>query len=669
MASELQAQGTSIERGPRALVGLGTLAARSLPTGAAEHLASFASPDSGEAVYISTPITTGPRLLAWLRQSNGGATPLGSREAVKSEVVKDNIAAVAPLRQRIQERLPDSRIIDPTAFDHAGWSQTDYHRFWVEVLRQFVDRVVVADGWQYSTGCLYEFTSAVGMSIPILDSQLRPLDPPRVTQLLRTAREELAAANLPLDAADVALRAADEWARLAMGRAAPADGLKDSRLYELSGEHNVAVFASFAAGEPVLRHYATRSGLAFDRAAPVEDVVAALLAESTDHSLNVRTFRKEESKSSPFLYGITSATVAAAKVRELASAGFYTIVNETIDVHDGGVSGVSVGGVVEFAPDATPRAVEGSGTAQMERVTAERLLSQVYGFTVRIPGSRDERFEFSIHPQRVGQKHAHICVWEAERISPIEMTAEVSWPNDFSALIGDKTFGLLVAHASDANVPLTTAVPRRLPPFAFGTATGSGERWIRTAPARQEPGYFTTSPRWQDPYELLAHEDPDKRVAAILAQDYVPAVFSGATVPLEGGQILVEGVAGNGDKFMLGSSAPVPLPDSVVAQVRAVCAALRARLGPVRIEWAYDGASVWVLQLHRAPELAPNTISPGDADNWLEYDPQSGLDALRRLISQASATNSGILVVRPVGVTSHVGDLLRKAGLPARFSR
>ena len=34
------------------------------------------------------------------------------------------------------------------------------------------------------------------------------------------------------------------------------------------------------------------------------------------------------------------------------------IVNESVDVNDGGVSGVSQGGLCEFAPGKTPRCVE-----------------------------------------------------------------------------------------------------------------------------------------------------------------------------------------------------------------------------------------------------------------------------------------------------------------------
>ena len=41
--------------------------------------------------------------------------------------------------------------------------------------------------------------------------------------------------------------------------------------------------------------------------------------------------------------------------------GYFTIVNETIDVHDGGVSGVRLGTIVEFAPGGSLHAEAAKG--------------------------------------------------------------------------------------------------------------------------------------------------------------------------------------------------------------------------------------------------------------------------------------------------------------------
>jgi hypothetical protein len=41
---------------------------------------------------------------------------------------------------------------------------------------------------------------------------------------------------------------------------------------------------------------------------------------------------------------------------------------------------------------------------------------------------------------------------------------------------------------------------------------------------------------------------------------------------------------------------------------------------------------------------------------------------LRRVVEQAQKTGAGVELVREVGLTSHVGDILRSAGVPARIA-
>jgi hypothetical protein len=60
---------------------------------------------------------------------------------------------------------------------------------------------------------------------------------------------------------------------------------------------------------------------------------------------------------------------------------------------------------------------------------------------------------------------------------------------------------------------------------------------------------------------------------------------------------------------------------------------------------------------------------PREPCRWRSFDPTEGLDCLRRLIAEASAAGDGIVVTGDVGITSHVGDLLRRAAIPARLAR
>jgi hypothetical protein len=153
----------------------------------------------------------------------------------------------------------------------------------------------------------------------------------------------------------------------------------------------------------------------------------------------------------------------------------------------------------------------------------------------------------------------------------------------------------------------------------------------------------------------------------VLAQEGVRARWSGAAMPGSDGRLLVEGVAGFGDDFMLARTPPGALPDAVVDAVRRVGARAAAALGPVRFEWAHDGDRAWVLQLHLAEATSEGTtIHPGTPARWRRFDPSLGLERLRELIASVDG-DEGIEVTGHVGVTSHAGDLLRRAAIPSRL--
>ena len=157
--------------------------------------------------------------------------------------------------------------------------------------------------------------------------------------------------------------------------------LKDDVLDRIADHWNVAQFASFSPGpDPTLRHIRVR-GLD-GPVQTIEAAVAIVLARSFDGTVNVRSFRDDRPKGNPFHYGLKTADEVTSKVRELAAQGFVTIVNETIDVHDGGVSGVRLGDVVELAPGGTPRVVEEPGVFSAVFSMAAHLVSTVYGATL-----------------------------------------------------------------------------------------------------------------------------------------------------------------------------------------------------------------------------------------------------------------------------------------------
>ena len=445
---------------------------------------------------------------------------------------------------------------------------------------------------------------------------------------------------------------------------------KDEMLSRLAARANVAQFVSFGAGPDLPQRHACLRGHRPDhRFAGAPEAVDALLELADAGSVNVRSFRAGAAKGGPFSYGLTHRDEVLAVLAARAAEGLHTIVNETIDVDDGGVSGVALGGLVEFAPGDTPRAVERPGTVALPHDAAMALLETVYGFRPELDVVPTERVEFSIHPLPAGARRTHTVLWEREPAGPVALGRRLVWPNAFSRLLGDKAFGLLVADLLGLAVPATTVVGRRLAPFRFGRPTGSGEPWLRTCPTEPVPGRFPTQRGWRDPFALLADEDPSgEALASVLAQEGVAARWSGAALPDQAGGLLVEGVAGFGDDFMLARAAPADLPDRVQADVRRLGSRAAEALGPVRFEWAHDGHRAWVLQLHLAMVAAsPTTIYPGTPTRWHPFDPALGLERLRDLLA-AIPSGEGVEVTGDVGVTSHVGDLLRRAAVPARLA-
>jgi hypothetical protein len=447
--------------------------------------------------------------------------------------------------------------------------------------------------------------------------------------------------------------------------------LKDEMLRRLAEHANVAQFLSFGPGQELRqRHSCVRGHPPDHRFATPGDGVDALLALSAGGSVNVRSFQAGAPRGGPFTYGLTRRDDVLAVLRARAAAGLHTIANETVDIDDGGVSGVALGGMVEFAPGDTPRSVERPGTVALGHGAALALLRTVYGFTPDLDDRPGERVEFSVHPLVAGVRQTHTILWETGPADPAALTPRrLTWPNRFSRLLGDKAFGLLVADLLGLPVPATTVVGRRVAPFRLGRPTGGGEPWLRTCPAEPVPGRFPTRRGWRDPFALLAAEDPSGAdLVAVLAQDGVPARWSGAALPGHDGGLVVEGVAGFGDDFMLARAAPARLPAQVVDDVRRLGARAAATLGPVRFEWAHDGDQAWVLQLHLAKALASaTTIYPGVPSRWRRFDPSRGLEALRDLIASV-APDEGIEIAGDIGVTSHAGDLLRRAAVPSRLA-
>jgi hypothetical protein len=444
---------------------------------------------------------------------------------------------------------------------------------------------------------------------------------------------------------------------------------KDESLDQLAELINVAQFVSFSPGTPVRQEYARVQGYPPNHVfESLRDAIQSLLQNSPDSSINIRSFAPDATQGNEFVYQQTDVDNIEATVLRMARSGLNVIINETVDVHDGGVSGVIQGGIIEFAPDDTPRCVEREGIASFPLPWGIAVLQRIYGFPIELDYGPEYRLEFSIHPKPRGWKHTHILGWELEKIEKSTIEPSKKWPNKFSRLIGDKAFGLLLGSEIGLPVPKTTVISRRLAPFNFGDETGSAERWLRTCPKEQIPGKFTTHHGWIDPFTLLAKEDPTgDQISSVLAQYAIPSDYSGALIVAADGRVIIEGKAGEGEAFMKGAATPEQLPESVTHSVRELYDRAYALLGPVRLEWVYDGGRTWVVQLHQgATQTQESILVPGEASKWYSFKVSRGLEELRNELSQLGE-NDGIVLVGQVGLTSHIADIVRKTNKPARL--
>ncbi len=446
---------------------------------------------------------------------------------------------------------------------------------------------------------------------------------------------------------------------------------KDEILDRLAERGNVAQFVSF--GPNIEQRFARIHGFAANHVFPnYQDAIQAVFQASSESSVNVRSFDPASPKSREFVYGLRSVREAEAAACRLAAEGLHTIVNETIDVCDGGVSGVALGDALEFAPCDTPRCVEKPGTAAFSRSLGLTFLECVYGFQPNLSYGPETRVEFSLHPLRRGFRQEHTIIWELENVGATDTQAQMRWPNRFSQYIGDKAFGLLVAHLLGLPVPETVVISRAVGPFHFGQSTGSAETWLRTCPRVQVPGKYTTHRGWMDPFKLMSAEDPTgESISSILAQAGVDATYSGAAIASEGkdgspGEITIEGTPGFGDEFMVGRKKRTRLPKEIVSRVEELYRKAFNELGPVRFEWVSDLSQTWIVQFHRgASPSAGNVVFPGNPQAFRRFNVEDGLEKLRSLVEEVDGTQEGIVLVGDVGVTSHFGDVLRRAMVPS----
>lgn len=665
-------------------------------TGGIENMLGFLSSliEGKTAVYISSPITTGARFIRWYKENGSKLDPESKqyKDEHFSNVIQPNLEEVKDKIARLRRQF-DTFLVDPTRFYYPEWTQDDYRYFWGSVIERHVKIVVLLDGWQYSKGSTFEYLVASHSNIEILSENLCKLDTETGLKMIREAIEKYHANSIPTEyferiADELSIAQAAEAEKIfpitlnkkSISKYTPGTHFKDAVLDRLAIIGNVAQFVSFDRDKKLTQRFSQVVGFKPNyKFTNPRKAIVNLLETSPEGTVNIRSFLPGNPKGEPLVYGLNNIDDIMDILHQKAVENKITIVNETIDIHDGGVSGVSIGRVIEFSPGDTPKCVDKPGVCSLPRNLGLHILENVYGFhpTLNFPSSC--RVEFSIHPKKRGLRQGHTILWELEEVNIPDIEPEIHWPNNFSRMLGDKVYGLLIADAIGLPVPLATVITRDIAPFTFGRKTGNSETWMRTCPEVRVPGKYPTFFGWHDPFKLMAEEDAKLEknpelipIAAVLSQQTVTPMFSGSllTTHSDGSDPFIEGVRGRGDAFMVGQEAPIPLPQEVIAAVLKLYNAAFNILGPVEMEWVYDGEKAWVVQLHKSKAAqVSEIIFPGTPNDFIKFQVKDGLEVLRQFIPKLQKDGLGIILVGDVGITSHFGDIIRKAEIPAKLER
>jgi hypothetical protein len=172
-----------------------------------------------KGVYASSPLTTGHRARSLMRE-HGVADTSTLRNRLGEAGYHDllwnpNVAEALAFAERIRTELGYELVITPAPFVAPDWSQQEYLAFWERVIRSRVELVFFNEGWQYSSGCTFEYAVALDAGIPAFDAAGRPMVASEARRLVDEALCDLEAEELASDL----MRQSVELIRRVTGRA------------------------------------------------------------------------------------------------------------------------------------------------------------------------------------------------------------------------------------------------------------------------------------------------------------------------------------------------------------------------------------------------------------------------------------------------------------------
>jgi hypothetical protein len=150
----------------------------------------FASVVRGRAAwYVSSPLTSGELADEWRRKNQNEGDPLrqSTADSFKREVLERNRIEAATFVEALRAR-EHRVVIDPTAVGAVtDWAQSDYRALWASVIQKYVATIVFRDGWQYSSGCAWEFLTGYHAHCGLVHQDLTSLGLDEARSLLASA--------------------------------------------------------------------------------------------------------------------------------------------------------------------------------------------------------------------------------------------------------------------------------------------------------------------------------------------------------------------------------------------------------------------------------------------------------------------------------------------------
>lgn len=150
-------------------------------------------------LYLSTPITTGPRYFAWYAEE-GKSLVRDSEAYKKSHKQKVLLPNIEDSKKEVDNiySLTVELIINPAVVE-LPLTQEEYMLLWSETITNFVSKVVFAPGWQYSKGALLEYITCLRHRIPTLDNHLNEITIKRTLESLDLCKSFLNSVGLKSD--------------------------------------------------------------------------------------------------------------------------------------------------------------------------------------------------------------------------------------------------------------------------------------------------------------------------------------------------------------------------------------------------------------------------------------------------------------------------------------